>query len=146
MWDLAHREFMERDAFFSQRGEHRVSETAVRIMIFDRDDNAADGPARRYQCLAVNRLDAEEVDNAHCEAVDPQLIVCRESFGERHPAGYDQRAVSIALPQDLTSAECECLLRTIEDRSRRPREAKIPWAFAFDSQFNARQAEVASDG
>jgi len=65
MWDRANCKLMHLNAFWSDRAEHCISETAVRIVIFNREDAPLCGPGTIQQRDAIYGDNAIEVNDPH---------------------------------------------------------------------------------
>ena len=68
VWDRANRKLMHLDAFRPNRAEHCISETAVRIVIFNGEDAPLRGPGTVQQRDTVYGNNAIEVNDPHGDA------------------------------------------------------------------------------
>ena len=53
MWNLADGQLIGPDALLSESPGNGVTETSVRIVVLDRDDNATCGPRRSNQLVTI---------------------------------------------------------------------------------------------
>ena len=90
MRDRTNRKFMHFDTFRSNRTEHRISKTTMRIVIFNREDSPLRNPRTIQQCGAVDRNNTIEIDDSHGDAGSFQYIVRLQCFKQRD-AGRDDR-------------------------------------------------------
>ena len=75
VWDRANRKLMNLDAFGSDRAEHRISKSTVRIMIFDGEEPPLRGPGTVQQRRAVDGGDTLEINDPHGDAGSFQSVV-----------------------------------------------------------------------
>lgn len=76
VWDRANGKLMHFNAFWSDRAEHCIAETAVRIMILNGKDAPLSSPGTVQQRGAINGDDAVEIDDPHGGAGSFQCVVC----------------------------------------------------------------------
>ena len=101
MWDHTNRQLMHFDAFWADRAEHCVSETTVRVMIFDGDHASVGGLCGLDQSIAVDGLHGIRVDDADGDALLRQQIVRLQRLEQRHTRRDDRQRVAGTLPQGL---------------------------------------------
>jgi hypothetical protein len=107
---------VHRHALITQRGQHRVADAAVRIVVLHRDHPSAGGAGAFDERLAVDRLDAEEIDHADRDAFRLELLVRFERL-EQGDAGRNHRGAIVgALPQHLGFPDFEALAGFIDHR------------------------------
>ena len=75
VWDRANRKLMHLDTFGSDRAEHRISKSTVRIMIFDGEEPPLRGPGTVQQRRAVDGDDTIEIHDSHGDADTFQRVV-----------------------------------------------------------------------
>ena len=95
--DRANRKLMHLDAFGSDRAEHRITESTVRIMIFDGEEPPLRGPGTVQQRRAVDGDDTIEIDDPHGDAGGFQCVVGLQRFEERDACCDDREDIRRAL-------------------------------------------------
>ena len=86
VWDRANGKLMHFNAFWSDRAEHCISETAVRIMILNGEDAPLSGSGTVQQRGAINGNNTIKIDDPHGEACAFQCVVGLQGFESVTPA------------------------------------------------------------
>ena len=73
--DLPHGQLISLEALLSQGGKHGIAKASVFIVIFDRDDNPTHCSSRRDQLFAIDRLNAEQIEDTNRNTFFLELVV-----------------------------------------------------------------------
>ena len=103
-------------------------------MVFDSDDEAADGPRRSDQLVTIDWLNAEQIDDANGKALFLKLIVRGQRFKHSDAARDNERFVPVAFAEDFAFPDRKSLVRTVENRRLRPPQPEVAGAGLLDDQ------------
>src|ERR1700722_14948067 len=110
-----------RHAPFCQRGENRFADAALGPVVFDGNQAAAGHLDLLGQRLAIDGLDAVEIDHAYRPSLPFQFIGSLQSLMQGDARADHGRAILRALAKNLEPGDGEYLVLRIEEGSLRTR-------------------------
>src|SRR5665213_1059136 len=125
MSNFSHRQLVSPDAFLRQCCKNSVAEAAVLIVVFDSDDDRARRASGCDQLLAIDRLNAEQVDDANRDRFFLQLLISCQSFEHSDTACNNQRSVFVAFSKYFAFTYGKLLVGIVKDRRFGPSKPQI---------------------
>src|SRR5947209_1132874 len=132
--DLSNAQFVPTESFSGESGEDGVTNSAVFVMVLNRDDEPVGVPCRSDQFLPIDRPDTEQIDDPDCNALPLERHIRAQCLRHRYSRGHNQGTVIAAFTEHLAFTNRELLLRPVQYRRDRPASPEIARAGVFCHQ------------
>src|SRR6185312_2611419 len=125
MRDHTHGQLVSPNLFLRQGRQDGIAESSMGIVVFDGNDNPACGPRRGDQFVAIDRLNAEQVDDPDGNVLFLKLLIRCQSLEDRDAACNNECPVPVALSKDLAFTNLKRFVPAVENRGLWSSQAQV---------------------